>query len=402
MAITLDDVVLEQMQTNETLVSLKDNFILNFQMENQFFSTLITQFDEFIGLLKDQMRISDEQRRESKGLPPSPPIVDSPEGSPDQVPKQGSGGIPLGIVGIAALGAIAIGTIKGFIDKNAKIFAKITERIKKVGTTIRSWFTAFGDKLGGLGRRIGRIFNIGEDATKLGEQIKKFFSPVRSFFTNLKNNPLVKFAGTLGRILGRLLAPITLAIDLFRGISGEFEELEPDATMGDKVKAFAEGFLKGLTSFLLFPVELLKDVLSFLIGLIPGTEWITDFLDSFDIVEKMQEFIDFIFDGFNGIVDEILDFGSKLNPMNYFGGDDDDETPKRLSGTSRRARRMISDELSSETLANVGNSQAAPIIIQDNSVKSSNQNNVSNQMGNMPMASPVNDNRTRASAYATG
>ena len=52
MAITLDDVVLEQMETNETLGMLHDQTILNFEMDNQFFGTLVTQFDEFIGLIK--------------------------------------------------------------------------------------------------------------------------------------------------------------------------------------------------------------------------------------------------------------------------------------------------------------------------------------------------------------
>ena len=302
MAITLDDVVLEQMETNETLGMLHDQTILNFEMDNQFFGTLVTQFDEFIGLIKEQMRISREDARERAKLIPPPPTEVPGQDSPE---PSGQIGIPI-VTGLAAIAATAIGAIQGFIDINAKIFSKTAERIKAVGTTIRGWFTAFGERMKAFGQMIGRIFNFGDDAAKLGQMVKDFFAPVRNFFANIKANPIVKFAGTLGRILGRLIYPIMLAIDLFKGISGEFDQLAPDATLGDKVKAFAEGFVKGVQSFLFFPVELLKDVLSYLIGLIPGTEFITNFLDSFDIVDVVQGITDSIFDNLGGLVNAIL------------------------------------------------------------------------------------------------
>ncbi len=567
MALTLDDVVLEQMETNQTLGMLHDQTILNFQMDNQFFGTLVSQFDEFIGLIKQQMRISAEERRESARLipPPIPPQTDE-----DDQPKVGKIGIPL-ITGTAAIISMAAGAIQGFIDINAKIFSRTAERIKSIGQTIRGWFTAFGDRMKAFGTSFGRIFNIGEDASRLGQMIKDFFAPVRNFFANIKANPLVKFAGTIGRLLGRLVYPIMLAIDLFKGISGEFKQLAPDATFGDQVKAFAEGFIKGIQSFVFFPVELLKDVLSYLIGLIPGTEFITKFLDSFDIVDIAQGFTDYIFDNFGKlpdaikmtfemigdgimfVVDKVIEFGKGLKglfdnidfsgalrgmvkailpppdfasfeipsletPIGTLGGGSinlnpvpdslyewagleappnpttppqaptpeleeeiKSEIPER---TARRRRRRepepeydikaegrkrrreeqkammrrvredaasmgldpnnlkaevvggvpisingqdvpaktlsgepktipaesistatnnnITNELNTQSIDNVASSQVAPVVIQDNSVNSSNQTNNNNQSVRMPMSSPLYDNRTRASAYATG
>ena len=571
MAITLDDVVLEQMETNQTLGMLHDQTILNFQMDNQFFGTLVNQFDEFMGLIREQMRLSDEQRRESRNqlIPPTPvpptPREDSPSG--------GGVNIPI-ITGLAAIAATAIGTIQGFIDINAKIFSKTAERIKAVGTTIKGWFTAFGDRIKGFGKTIGGIFNIGDDVARAGQLVKDFFAPIRNFFSNLKNNPIVKFAGTVGRVIGRLLYPIMLAIDLFKGISGEFDQLAPDATLGDQVKAFAKGFIKGVQSFLFFPVELLKDVLSYLIGLIPGTEFITEFLDSFDIVDLAQGWTDYIFDNFENLLDAIkmpfemigdgimfiankaIEFGKGLTglfdnidfsgalkgmvkailppadfatfeipsletPIGTLGGGSinlnpvpsslyewagqeappapEPKTPPQAptpeleeeikseipERTTRRRRRRepepeydikaemrekrrqerkamlqgvkddaasmgldpnnlkaevvggevisingqnvpaetlsgdttktvpadsissatqnnFTSEINNRSVENVASSQVPPVVIQDNSVNSSNQNNVNNQTMKMPMSSPVNDNRTRASAYANG
>ena len=51
MSITLDDVVLEQMQTNETLGLIKKTDI-TFSMQNEGIGILINQMQEFLGILK--------------------------------------------------------------------------------------------------------------------------------------------------------------------------------------------------------------------------------------------------------------------------------------------------------------------------------------------------------------
>ena len=66
MAITLDDVVLEQMETNQMLGVIHEQTITTFQMENEAFGTLITQFDEFLAVMKAEQALSEEDRRKQR------------------------------------------------------------------------------------------------------------------------------------------------------------------------------------------------------------------------------------------------------------------------------------------------------------------------------------------------
>jgi len=62
----------------------------------------------------------------------------------------------------------------------------------------------------------------------------------------------------------------------------------------------------------------------------------------------------------------------------------------------------ITNAINTESVTNVGSSQSAPVIIQDNSVNSSNQSNVNQSVqGRRSMRSPTSNNGTRASAYAS-
>ena len=56
MSITLDDVVLEQMQTNETLGLIKEKTDITFSMQNEGIGILINQMQEFLGILKRNER----------------------------------------------------------------------------------------------------------------------------------------------------------------------------------------------------------------------------------------------------------------------------------------------------------------------------------------------------------
>jgi len=60
----------------------------------------------------------------------------------------------------------------------------------------------------------------------------------------------------------------------------------------------------------------------------------------------------------------------------------------------------ITNAINTESVTNVGSSQSAPIVIQDNSVNSSNQSNVNQSVqSRRSMRSPTRNNGTRASAY---
>ena len=76
MAITLDDVVLEQMNTNETLGQLVDRTNILIEMEGDSFAgleLLNEQFEDFLGLVRKQYGLEEEARREKRdGLVPAP------------------------------------------------------------------------------------------------------------------------------------------------------------------------------------------------------------------------------------------------------------------------------------------------------------------------------------------
>ena len=70
---------------------------------------------------------------------------------------------------------------------------------------------------------------------------------------------------------------------------------------------------------------------------------------------------------------------------------------------SSATQNNFTSEINSRSVENTTASVAPPVVIQDNSVNTNQQNNTSNQMmGRSPMSSPLYDNRTRASAYAAG
>jgi len=361
MAITLDDVVIELEIQNDTLSTIEEQTNITFEMQNKGIGTLIQQMDEFISLLRYQARIAAEERRERGKptlLPIPPPTQRSDVGSDDD--DDGSSGAGL---------------------------------------------------LGGIGARVRKL------ASRFGKYLRN---------------------------VGRIFGPLFLAFDIFEGVQARLADLPDGASFSEKFDAITRGVLDGIVTFVFTPVELLKDVIGWIGGQL-GFEQFEETLASFDVVDLMKTVVQKIYDiltfpirligsaiesyqAGEGIMAGIAKmipqdsltfelpstelFGKtlgggtvNLNPIPdefYNSVSNVNNTSNQISTTSSSTRKLITEEINSETLTNVGNSQAAPIIIQDNSVKSSNQNNVSNQMGNVPMASPVNDNRSRASAYATG
>ena len=80
-------------------------------------------------------------------------------------------------------------------------------------------------------------------------------------------------------------------------------------------------------------------------------------------------------------------------------GNDDGGIFARLA---EKFQATFGDDLNSQSMEVVASATATPpIVIQDNSVNSSNQSNLSQSVSTGSVRSPVNDNRTRASAYAT-
>jgi len=292
-AITLDDVVLEQMETNETLGNLKEQTIIMFQMQNQGLGTLIEQFEEFLGMVRTQMRIADEDRRELRGPPPVPPVSPTaPSTSPDDTNT--GPGIPL-ITGVAAAIAAAAGAVSGFYAMIRQNFKGTITAIEDFAKFIKNQVARVGQFFKGLGARIFRYLDFSRGAQELGELLTKAFAPIKNFFTGLANNPVVKFFGRLGQLVGRLAYPLFLFYDIYKGIMGEFENIDETATIGDKVIAAFEGFTKGLVKFIMFPVDIIKDITSWIFSKFGATEEISNFLDSFSFAEGAVDLVDLMY-----------------------------------------------------------------------------------------------------------
>lgn len=295
-AITLDDVVLEQMETNETLGNLKEQTIIMFQMQNQGLGTLITQFDEFLGMVRTQMRIADEARREQSVLPP-PPQSPPPKGDGEPA---GGGGMGFGLTGVASAIAFATGAVAGFYAMIRKNFKGTITAIENFAKFIKNQVARIGQFFKGLGARIFRFLDFSKGAKEMGELLSKAFAPIKGFFTRIANNPIVKFFGRLGQLVGRLAYPIFLAIDIFKGIMGELDNMDEQATIGDKIVAAFEGFTKGLIKFLMFPVDVIKDVAGWIAGLL-GFDDTKGFLDSFSFGEGAVDLVDMMYEKLNGL-----------------------------------------------------------------------------------------------------
>lgn len=526
MAITLDDVVIEQMETNQTLGMIKEKTDITFSMQNEGIGTLINQMQEFLGILKRNERLAAENRREA--LPPAAgdPTV-TPPPTPDPTPNRNESGafgdVPILTLG-TGLGAMGLGAAMGYlsqwsamvragfrtfgvdiqkgIDTVTDIFGRarsfVTGAINGAGTIFRMFFGGIAEFFDDIRGRVGGITS----------QVSDLMKPITDFFSRLANNPIVKVLGNIGKLLGRVAAPLFLALDIIGGIKDQVSELEEGAGAFATMGAAFKGVMDGIINFVLFPIELLKDAVSWVAGKL-GFDQFESILDSFDIVTVVQDFVGSIFDNTVGLLLQLLDdftaplqdaysklfsgdfegafksmigivlpspdflkfelpevdlgftqFGGgtvNLNPIpdavyEYVGlptptkpdepseGGVGGEVPsegryegmnayeRQVARMDRNEERMkrgmeipdgtvrsgdtiqrvtnenaVTNQIANQSVENTANSQSAPIVIQDNSVNSSQQSNVSNTTSApTPMRSPTNNNRTRASAYAGG
>jgi hypothetical protein len=227
-----------------------------------------------------------------------PPPPQSPPPTGDGEPA--GGGLGFRLTGVASAIAFAGGAVAGF-------YAMIRKNFKGVITAIEGFVKFIGRQLArigtffkSIGARILRFLDFSSGGGALIQQIKDSFKPVGEFFNKIKNNPIVKFFGRLGQLVGRLAYPIFLAIEVFQGIMGELDNLDEQATIGDKIVAAFEGFTKGLVKFLMFPVDLIKDVAGWIAGLL-GFDDTKGFLDSFSFGEGAVDLVDLMYEKLNAL-----------------------------------------------------------------------------------------------------
>mgnify|MGYP003626310387 FL=1 len=291
MAQTLDDVVLEQMQTNETLQRVD------------------RRLDNFITLWFANKMDEMEMMRE-RIAPPAPTVP-----SEDTKPKDDVKGLDFGlgflVAGVAAavLGfAAGIGDalnkgLKFFkIDLGAKFIAwgakfkaifsaegAIGKAVAKVGT----FFKPMTDFFGRIGAFLGKGGVIGKVFAKIGG----FFQPIVTFVKGF-GATFAKFFGFF-RVLGRVFLPLTAAIEVGMAIFKELTSLGDGADILDKFFAIAKGIQKGIANIVLIPLDLLKDGVSWLMEKI-GLGNFSKLLDSFSFSDLFGKLVDTMFNVLEG------------------------------------------------------------------------------------------------------
>jgi hypothetical protein len=106
--------------------------------------------------------------------------------------------------------------------------------------------------------------------------------------------------------LGRIAAPLFLALDVIGGVKDQVSELEDGAGLFATMGAVFKGVMDGIINFVLFPIELLKDAVSWVAGKL-GFEQFESILDSFDIVTVVQGLFGGVFDSTVAFVTQLLD-----------------------------------------------------------------------------------------------
>jgi len=291
MAQTLDDVVLEQMQTNETLKRVDRNL------------------DNFITLWFANKMDEMEMMRERI----APPVPAAP--AEGVKPKDDVKGLDFGlgflVAGVAAavLGfAAGIGDalnagLKFFkIDLGAKFIAwgakfkaifsaegAIGKAVAKVGT----FFKPMTDFFGRIGAFLGKGGVIGKVFAKIGG----FFQPIVTFVKGF-GATFAKFFGFF-RVLGRVFLPLTAAIEVGMAIFKEMTSLGEGADIFDKFLGLAKGIIKGIQNIVLIPLDLLKDGVSWLMSKM-GFGNFSKLLDSFSFSDAFGTLVDTMFNVVEG------------------------------------------------------------------------------------------------------
>ena len=493
MAITLEDVVLEQMDTNETLGRLVDRTNILIEMEGDSFAgleLLNEQFETFLGLVRKQYALEDEARREKRdGLVPAPQD-DEEKLKPEEAYK----GIEMPIITLGAgLALFARDFVKGFVEQTKKMFrVNVFKPIESIFGFIGDKLKSIGNFFKNIGSKISGLFG-GISTSGLGivDNIKKMLLPVTEFGANLMKSPFVRFLAGIGKLLGRFAVPFVVAYELYQNLTEEFAN-STGGIMGTIGAAF-RGILKAAVDFFAIFLDLPKDLISWFAGLL-GFDGVEKALDSFTfagigdaIVDGISDFFGYVVDWIGNLFGGIKDFAGEisfdgfgkkivravlpdpdflafeipsieilgktigggsidLNPIpasvyEYAGlnapegssssvtssggdtsnvssvGGETTNSDSRVSTENIEKLRQqfnaeslqaineenaITNAINTESVTNVGSSQSAPVIIQDNSVNSSNQSNVNQSVqGRRSMRSPTSNNGTRASAYAS-
>jgi hypothetical protein len=196
-------------------------------------------------------------------------------------------------------------------------------------------------------------------AEKVPDKSGGLFSQIGGMFSKIPGFGMVSslFSGGLGgitKIFGKLFFPFQIVLGVLSFVEG-FIKGKEEGGVGEGI---TQGFEKVIENLIDVPLNMLKDLLAWALGAL-GFDEASEQVAGFDInisaiVRPIADFFSMIGNMFSNIavmVDDALNYASdlgskaldKINPMNWFGGDDEEEviekvptprvTPKSLEAT---------------------------------------------------------------------
>jgi len=134
----------------------------------------------------------------------------------------------------------------------------------------------------------------------IGDIIKMFTSGTGGIGGALKTfkstfSAITKFAGTIGRILGRLFLPLTFIMTAFDTIMGAIDGFKgTDGNIVQKILGGLGGAIKGFMKLVTVPLDLVKSLISWIAGKFGFTEF-EKLLDGFSFTELFGKAVDWLF-----------------------------------------------------------------------------------------------------------
>ena len=215
-------------------------------------------------------------------------------------------------------------------------FRKLTG-FEKIAKSIGSFFRSINQ----TAAKVFDFFNPGNILKPITDSAGRF----KTFFTTTTD--VLKSVGSVlrnvGRLLGRLFAPIAIIMGIFDTVTGAIDGFnETEGTMVEKLIGAVFGGIKGLVTGIFGSIlDLLKDGVSFILDLV-GLESASDFLDSFtfteiigDAIDSVRDFYLYIFNALKKIVTSVTDGLAKIkdnvtsfikNPFGFFSDDSPEDT----------------------------------------------------------------------------
>lgn len=416
--ITLDDVVLEQMKTNEEIESL-----------NKGLSNLFVQFRADRLDLLEMMR---EMGNKTPNLPVSGTPVSGTPNFPDTTgPSEAS---KLGYLTVSGITAMLTAQAAGFA-------AGITSSIKKLGKFTFKPFKRFIDAVDDVFGKRGTSKFLKGDTYKIFGRLTPavrgfvdYIAKAEKFFKNLKlpkipkislpNIPKIEmptwltnfaknFSGIFGkvfsvfRVIGRIFLPITAAIEIVTASLDEFSALGEDASWGEMLSAGIKGITKGLGAIVTVPLDLIKSAVSWLLEKM-GLEKASKFLDGFSFTNLFGQLVDYVVN-FLGALSAGVGAGIKaLVP----GGDSPAEAFQKAFGEYMDNATTVSIDAANSSGSAGAKTEAIAsktgeamtgqgvVVVNNVNAPSSTQTNVSNTTSDVPLPQSTNSGNTRTDAYA--